>query len=202
MPLSNGVPLIVNVSPNQLCVIPWGKPVTSAPVAPVVNITISVIGEFIQTVWFIPGVMLFSGLTVKVVLSFVVPHSLDTERKIVDKPVISTIVGGGFGKIEFKPEGELDQLYKREESAQLSTFTDGSYTYGTQPFTISFKLTIGGFLTITICSGDVSEPHSFVVVSEILYCPELSNWKIGFLDWLVVESVYENDEADPQYPLE
>ena len=61
------------------------------------------------------------------VLSFVVPHSLDTDRNIVVKPVTSAIVSGGFGKIELKPEGELDQLYKREESAQLSTFTDGSY---------------------------------------------------------------------------
>ena len=51
------------MSPDQLSVIPWGKPVTCTPVAPVVNNKIFVMGELIQTVWSIPVVIVFNGVT-------------------------------------------------------------------------------------------------------------------------------------------
>ena len=63
VPLSVGDPLIIKVSPDQLDVIPWGNPVTFTPVATVVYMKISVSGEFIQTVWSIPDVIVFNGIT-------------------------------------------------------------------------------------------------------------------------------------------
>ena len=50
MPLAVGVPLIVTTFAAQEPVTPAGKPVTVAPVAPVVPRVIVVIGELIQTV--------------------------------------------------------------------------------------------------------------------------------------------------------
>ena len=50
VPLAVGVPLMVNTFAAQEPVTPAGKPVTVAPVAPVVPRVIVVIGELIQTV--------------------------------------------------------------------------------------------------------------------------------------------------------
>ena len=125
MPLSVGEPLIVNVSPDQLSVKPWGKPVTCAPVAPVVNIKISVMGEFIQTVWSIPGVIVFNGVIVKEVLSEVVPHSLVTASEIVLSPKEDSVVWAGFGNNEFNPAGALVHEYVMESSPQLFTVAVG-----------------------------------------------------------------------------
>ena len=64
MPLAVGVPLIVTTFADQEPVTPAGKPVTVAPVAPVVPRVIVVIGELIQTVWLVPGATVFKGVTV------------------------------------------------------------------------------------------------------------------------------------------
>ncbi len=64
MPLAVGVPLIVTVFAAQDPVIPAGKPVTVAPVAPVVAKVMLVKAELIQTVWFVPGATVFKGVTV------------------------------------------------------------------------------------------------------------------------------------------
>ncbi len=45
-------------------VTPAGKPVTVAPVAPVVAKVILVNGALIQTVWFVPTATVFKGVTV------------------------------------------------------------------------------------------------------------------------------------------
>ncbi len=64
VPLAVGVPLIVTTFADQEPVTPAGKPVTVAPVAPVVPRVIVVIGELIQTVWLVPGATVFKGVTV------------------------------------------------------------------------------------------------------------------------------------------
>ena len=48
----------------QLPVTPVGRPEKVAPVAPVVAKEILVIAELIQTVWLVPGAIVFNGVTV------------------------------------------------------------------------------------------------------------------------------------------
>ena len=55
---------MVTVLAAQLPVTPAGRPEKVAPVAPVVASVILVIAEFIQTVWLIPGAIVFNGVTV------------------------------------------------------------------------------------------------------------------------------------------
>ncbi len=64
VPLAVGVPLIVTTFAAQEPVTPAGKPVTVAPVAPVVPRVIVVIGELIQTVRLMPAATVFKGVTV------------------------------------------------------------------------------------------------------------------------------------------
>ncbi len=60
------MPLIVTTFAAQDPVTPAGKPVTVAPVAPVVPRVIVVIGELIQTVRLMPTATVFNGVTVMV----------------------------------------------------------------------------------------------------------------------------------------
>ena len=55
VPLTVGVPLMVNKFPDHEGVTPAGKPVTVAPVAPVVANVIGEIALLIQTVWLVPA---------------------------------------------------------------------------------------------------------------------------------------------------
>ena len=48
----------------QFPVTPAGRPEKVAPVAPVVAKEILVIAELIQTVWLVPGAIVFNGVTV------------------------------------------------------------------------------------------------------------------------------------------
>ncbi len=64
VPLAVGVPLIVTVFVAQDPVTPAGKPVTVAPVAPVVAKVMLVNGELIQTVRLMPAATVFNGVTV------------------------------------------------------------------------------------------------------------------------------------------
>ena len=67
VPVTDGVPLIVNVVPVTLELTPVGNPVTVAPVAPPPNvIVIEVIALFTQTVLFAPAVIVCKGLTTTV----------------------------------------------------------------------------------------------------------------------------------------
>ena len=54
-PLTVGVPLMVTTFPDHELVTPVGKPVTDAPVAPVVANVIVEIGLLIHTVWLVPA---------------------------------------------------------------------------------------------------------------------------------------------------
>jgi len=54
-PLAVGVPLMVNKFPDHEAVTPVGKPITFAPVAPVVANVIVEIGLLIHTVWLVPA---------------------------------------------------------------------------------------------------------------------------------------------------
>ncbi len=64
VPLAVGVPLMVTTFAAQDPVTPAGKPVTVAPVAPIVPRVIVVIGELIQTVRLMPEATVFNGVTV------------------------------------------------------------------------------------------------------------------------------------------
>ena len=66
VPAAVGVPLIVTVFAAHEPVTPAGRPVTVAPVAPVVAKAIGAIALLIQTVWLVPAAMVLSGLTVMV----------------------------------------------------------------------------------------------------------------------------------------
>ena len=55
---------MVTVLAVQLPVTPVGRPEKVAPVAPVVASVILVIAELIQTVWLVPGAIVFNGVTV------------------------------------------------------------------------------------------------------------------------------------------
>ena len=66
VPLAVGVPLIVTTFPAQDPVTPAGKPVTVAPVAPVVAKVMLVKAELIQTVRLMPAATVFKGVTVMV----------------------------------------------------------------------------------------------------------------------------------------
>ena len=55
---------MVTVLAAQLPVTPVGRPEKVAPVAPVVASVILVIAELIQTVWLVPGAIVFNGVTV------------------------------------------------------------------------------------------------------------------------------------------
>ncbi len=70
---------MVMLPPEKSPVTPSGKPVTIAPVAPVVLYVIGVIAVFTQTVWlFVPGaevrVMVLSGCTVIVPVAVTFPQ--------------------------------------------------------------------------------------------------------------------------------
>ncbi len=66
VPLAVGVPLIVTTFEAQEPVTPAGKPVTVAPVAPVVANVMLVKAELIQTVRLMPAATVFNGVTVMV----------------------------------------------------------------------------------------------------------------------------------------
>ena len=55
---------MVTVLAAQLPVTPDGRPEKVAPVAPVVASVILVMAELIQTVWLVPGAIVFNGVTV------------------------------------------------------------------------------------------------------------------------------------------
>ena len=55
---------MVATLPAQDPATPAGKPEKVAPVAPVVAKEILVIAELMQTVWLVPGVIVFNGVTV------------------------------------------------------------------------------------------------------------------------------------------
>ena len=55
---------MVTVLAAQLPVSPAGRPEKVAPVAPVVAKEILVMAELIQTVWLVPGAIVFNGVTV------------------------------------------------------------------------------------------------------------------------------------------
>ena len=55
---------MVATLPAQDPVTPAGKPEKVAPVAPVVAYVIVVMAELIQTVWLVPGAIVFNGVTV------------------------------------------------------------------------------------------------------------------------------------------
>ena len=74
-----GVPLMVTTLAAQLPVTPAGKPLKVAPVAPVVEYVILVIGVLIHTACaFVPGaevnVIVLFGVTVMVPVAVIVPH--------------------------------------------------------------------------------------------------------------------------------
>ena len=48
--------------------------------------------------------------------------------------------------------------------------------------TILFIVAVGGFLTITVCIGDVTVPQELVVVRLMLYVPEVTKLKEGLAD--------------------
>ena len=64
VPLTVGVPLIVTVLFAHEPLTPAGKPVTVAPVAPVLASVIVVIALLIHTVWLVPAAIVFNGVTV------------------------------------------------------------------------------------------------------------------------------------------
>jgi len=64
VPLTVGVPLMVKIFPDHEGVTPAGKPVTVAPVAPVVASVIVVMALLIHVVRSIPGAIVLYGFTV------------------------------------------------------------------------------------------------------------------------------------------
>jgi len=64
VPLTVGVPIMVTVLFAHEPLIPAGKPVTVAPVAPVLASVIVEIALLIHTVWLVPATIVFNGLTV------------------------------------------------------------------------------------------------------------------------------------------
>ena len=74
-----GVPLMVTTLAAQLPVTPAGKPLNVAPVAPVVEYVMLVIGEFMHTdCAFVPAadvnVIVLSGVTVMVPFAVIAPQ--------------------------------------------------------------------------------------------------------------------------------
>lgn len=58
-----------------------------------------------------------------------------------------------------------------EAGAQLLTVAVGLIEFGPQRLEIVFIATVGGFLIVTICGGEITVPHEFVEVSVMLYVP-------------------------------
>ena len=81
-----GVPLIVTTLAVQLPITPGGRPVTVAPVAPVVAYVIGMIGVFIHTVWaLVPGAEV--SVIVLAVITDMVPVAVTTEQPPVSVTV-------------------------------------------------------------------------------------------------------------------
>ncbi len=80
MPEAVGVPLMVTTSDAQLPVTPAGRPVTVAPVAPVVAYVVAVAGVLTHKVCEPPvvNVTVLSGVTVIVPLAVTVPQPPDS----------------------------------------------------------------------------------------------------------------------------
>ena len=74
VPATDGLPEIVTILLAQVPVTPDGKPITIAPVAPVVFNVIVVIGVFMQVVLLTPASTVLFGVTVIVPVALTLPH--------------------------------------------------------------------------------------------------------------------------------
>ena len=75
---------------------PVGKPVTDAPVAPVVANVMFVIALFIHTVWLVPAATVFNGVTVTVQVP------VDTVAVVLHKPSLAYL---RYEVVVVKPAG-------------------------------------------------------------------------------------------------
>ena len=110
--------------------------------------------------------IVFKGLTVKDVLSVVVPHSLVTESEIVFNPTLENVVAAGVKSVELNPKGLLVHKYVIGLSPQLLTKVDGVTVYGIQPSSIGNRFNMGACFITTV--SEVGKVPHVLVTSRVI----------------------------------